>query len=86
MSEAGLPGYSAGSWFGLMAPGKVSGAIVNLLNTEVVRILKTPEVTVRITGDGAMIIGNTPQEFAAYIKADMDKWAKVIRASGITPD
>jgi len=86
MSEAGLPGYSAGSWFGLMAPGKVSGVIVNQLHTEVVRILKMPEVTARISGDGAMIIGNTPQEFAAYIKADMDKWAKVIRASGITPD
>ena len=86
MSEAGLPGYSAGSWFGLIAPGKVSGVIVNQLHIEVVRILKMPEVTARVTGDGAMIIGNTPQEFAAYIKADMDKWAKVIRASGITPD
>ena len=69
-----------------MAPGKVSSMIVNQLHTEIVRILKMPEVTARVTGDGAMIIGNSPQEFAAYIKADMDKWAKVIRTSGIIPD
>lgn len=86
MSEAGLPGYSAGSWFGLLAPGKVSAAIVDKLQAEVARVLKLPEVAARVTSDGAIVIGNTPREFAAYIRADMDKWAKVIRASGITAD
>lgn len=86
MSEAGLPGYSAGSWFGLIAPGKTSAAIVNKLHVEVVRILGLPDVEARIKGAGADAIGNTPQEFSAYIKAEMAKWAKVIRASGIAPD
>lgn len=86
MSEAGLPGYAAGSWFGLMAPGRTPAAIVNKLHMEVVRILRLPDVDARITSAGADVIGNTPQEFSAYIKAEMAKWAKVIRASGITPD
>ena len=86
MSEAGLPGYTAGSWFGLMAPGKTSLAIVNKLHGEVVGILRTPNVQAQMAGSGANAIGNTPQEFSSYIRADMAKWAKVIRASGITAD
>ncbi|MPZ44327.1 MAG: tripartite tricarboxylate transporter substrate binding protein [Betaproteobacteria bacterium] len=86
MSEAGLPGYTAGSWFGLMAPAKTSPATVDKLHGEVVRILRMPNVQELMAGSGANAIGNTPQEFSSYIRADMAKWAKVIRASGITAD
>ena len=86
MSEAGLPGYSAGSWFGLMAPGKTAPAIVNKLHGEVVRILQTPSVQTLMGSSGANAIGNTPREFSDYIRLDTAKWAKVIRASGITAD
>lgn len=86
MSEAGLPGYTAGSWFGLMAPGKTLPTIINKLHVEVVRILRMPEVGTLMVDAGADAIGNTPQDFSDYIKAEMAKWTKVIRASGITPD
>lgn len=86
MSEAGLPGYTAGSWFGMMAPGKTSPAIVAKLHVEVARIVRASEVRALMAGSGAEAIGNTPQEFAEYIRAEMTKWTKVIRASGITPD
>lgn len=86
MSEAGLPGYTAGSWFGLMAPAATSPAIVSKLHVEMVRILRTPEVRGLMAGAGAEAMGNTPEEFASYIRMEVAKWAKVIRASGITPD
>jgi tripartite-type tricarboxylate transporter receptor subunit TctC len=86
MSEAGLPGYAAGSWFGLMAPSRTSPAIIEKLAREVIRIVHSPEVRTVMLNGGAEPIGNTPQEFAQYIKAEMAKWTKVVRASGITAD
>lgn len=86
MSEAGLPGYTAGSWFGLMAPGKTSPAIINKLHIEVAHILRMPDVGALMASAGADAIGSTPREFSDYIGAEMAKWAKVIRESGITLD
>jgi tripartite-type tricarboxylate transporter receptor subunit TctC len=86
MSEAGLPGYSAGSWFGLMAPRQTPKPVVDKLHAEVVRILRTPEVGARLETEGAIAVGNTPEEFSAYIAGEMKKWEKVVRATGITPD
>jgi len=86
MSEAGLPGYSAGSWFGLLAPGQTPKRLVDKLHGEVVRILRMPEIHARLETEGAIAVGNTPAEFTAYIGAEMKKWEKVVRASKITPD
>jgi tripartite-type tricarboxylate transporter receptor subunit TctC len=84
MSESGLPGYAAESWFGLLAPAGTPTAIVNKIQVEVARILKTPQVQERLKNFGEVGIGSTPSEFAAYIDAESKKWGKVIKENHIT--
>lgn len=86
IAEAGLPGYEAISWFGLVAPAGTSRDIVGRLNSEVVRILKTAEMRERIASHGAQPIGNTPEQFMAQIRHDLAKWAKVVKVSGAKAD
>jgi len=85
-AEAGLPGYDASSWNGVLVPAGTSQAVVAKLGAELVRVLHTPNVLDRLAGDGPMPVGNTPEEFAAYIKAEQAKWGKVIRETGIRID
>lgn len=84
MSEAGLPGYSAGSWFGLLAPAGTPPAIVNQIQSEVARILKNTEIVESLKKLDEVGIGSTPAEFAAYIDAEALKWGKIIRDNKIT--
>ena len=84
MSEAGLPGYAAGSWFGLLAPAATPPAIINKLQAEVARILKLPEVQQNLKQHDEVGIGSTPAEFAAYIDAEAIKWSKIIKDYNIT--
>ena len=86
VAESGLAGYEAAQWFGLMAPAGTPREIVNLLHAEVVRVLQLPDVRTRFSADGAEPVGNTPEEFAAYIRAETAKWGKVVRDSGIRAD
>ena len=81
MDEAGVPGFEADSWGGVMVPAGTSPAVVQRLNAEIVRILKMPDVAERLRGLGAEIVGGTPEEFAAYIKSEIDKWGKVARST-----
>jgi tripartite-type tricarboxylate transporter receptor subunit TctC len=81
--ESGLPGYDVTTWFGLVAPSGTPREIVTKLNTEVVRILQTPEVKERLETQAADPVGNTPEEFAAIIKADIAKWGEVIKLAGV---
>jgi tripartite-type tricarboxylate transporter receptor subunit TctC len=81
--ESGLPGYDVTTWFGLVAPSGTPREIVTKLNAEVVRILQTPEVKERLETQAADPVGNTPEEFAAIIKADIAKWGEVIKLSGV---
>ena len=83
MSEAGIPGYEMNTWYGVLAPAATPPDIVNKLGTEIVRIVKLPQVRERLGHEGLDPAGTTPQEFAAYIKAEVAKWAKVARAAGI---
>ena len=85
-AESGLPGYDHGPWNGLFAPGKTSRAIVDKLNAATVRALRSAEVTRIFTNEGADPIGNKPAEFAAIVKEETAKWAKVIKAAGIKPE
>jgi len=86
LAEAGVKGYASSTWYGLLAPRGTPRAIVLRLNTEVVALLKRPDVRERLLADGAEPIGNTPEEFGAFIKAEIERWAKVIRAAGIRAD
>lgn len=85
-AEAGLPGYDASSWNGILVPTGTPRAIVDRLNRELVMILRAPNVLDRLVSDGPIPVGNTPEEFAAHIKAEQTKWGKVIRAANVRID
>ncbi len=86
IAEAGVSGYEVTGWYGVFAPAATPRTIVVQLNREIVRILKLPEVRERLIADGADIIGNTPQEFAAHIKSEIAKWTGVVKMSGARED
>ncbi|HWI12902.1 MAG TPA: tripartite tricarboxylate transporter substrate-binding protein, partial [Burkholderiales bacterium] len=83
MQEAGVKGYESATWYGMLAPAGTPPEIINKLNTEIVAILRQPEINDRLSQEGAEPVGNTPQQFAAHIRSEIDKWRKVIRAAGI---
>jgi tripartite-type tricarboxylate transporter receptor subunit TctC len=85
VAEAGVPGYAALQWYGLLAPAGTPAPIIARLNAEALRALKTDEMRERLAADGAEPQGSTPQEFGALIKSELDKWTRVTRAAGIEP-
>lgn len=85
IAEQGVSGYEAVQWYGLMAPGGTPGDIVAKLHKGVVSALQDAKVRERFVSSGAEPIGNTPEEFAVVIRAEMAKWAKVVKAAGLSP-
>lgn len=83
IAESGWPEYEAGSWYGILAPAGTPPAVIERLHSEIVKSLKTAEVQKRLAGEGAEIIGSTPQEFAAHIRAELARMREAVRASGI---
>jgi len=81
--EAGLPGYEASSWFGIVAPAGTPPAIVARLQQDIATALKQPNVQQRFAKSGARLLGNTPEEFAQQIRQDRQMWGAVINAAGI---
>ena len=86
IAESALPGYEASTWIGVLAPSGTPRDIVGRLHAELMKILAMPDVQQRFASEGFDIIANTPEQFAAQIKSDLAKWARVIRASGATVD
>ena len=86
IDEAGLKGYELTAWFAAYAPAKTPKPIVTKLNVEVVRILGTPEVKKIFANEGAEAAGNSPEAFAAVVKSETAKWAKVVTATGAKAD
>jgi tripartite-type tricarboxylate transporter receptor subunit TctC len=84
-AEAGLPGYEASSWFGIVAPAATPAPVIARLHQEVVRALATPAMQARFAKVGARLVGNTPDEFAAQIRAERASWGDIIRDAKITP-
>ena len=81
-----IPGFEAVSWGGVMAPAGTPPAIVNRLNTEILKILKMPDVAEKLKGFGAETVGSTPKQFDAYVKSEIAKWGKVARDNNVTLD
>jgi tripartite-type tricarboxylate transporter receptor subunit TctC len=87
IAEAGVPGYDATQWFGVLAPAGTPRDIIARLHGDVVRALKEPEVRKRFVVDGSdTVASSSPEEFAAYIRADEAKWAKVVKDAGLKPE
>ena len=78
-----LPGYSAGPWYGILAPVGTPAAILTKLNQEIVKILRSPKVSQILSSEGADPVGNSPAEFAAYLKEETERWGKVVRQTGM---
>jgi tripartite-type tricarboxylate transporter receptor subunit TctC len=86
VAESGLPGYEVAGWFGVFAPAGTPREVVNKLSTEISRILALPDVKARYAALGAEPGPGNPDEFAAFLKSEITKWAKVIRDSGAKLD
>jgi len=85
VAEAGVPGYEAMQWYGLLAPAGTPAAVVARLNGEALKALRSAEMKERLAADGAEPLGGSPAEFAALIRRELDKWTRVARAAGIDP-
>jgi len=86
LAESGLAGYEVGSWQGVFAPAGTPPEIVKRLNTEIVKIIRMPDVNEKLTALGAEPVGNTPEEFGALVRAEVGKWADVVKKSGAKVD
>jgi tripartite-type tricarboxylate transporter receptor subunit TctC len=82
IAEAGLPGFDANNWYGIVVPARTPRAIIDQLNAEVTKVLSMPDVRATLFNQGLDPAAGTPEQFGAYIKSERIKWAKVIKASG----
>jgi tripartite-type tricarboxylate transporter receptor subunit TctC len=82
MIEAGVPGYEAATWYGLLAPAATPRGVIDRMHAETVKIIGTPDMREKLIVQGFEPVGSTPAEFAAYIRSEIDLWGKVVKASG----
>ena len=86
VAEAGVPGFEATTWHGIVVSAATPRALVARINADAVKVLQAPDVRERFAGLGAEVIGGTPDEFAAYIKKEIPKWTQVVKESGARAD
>ena len=86
IAESGVPGFDISTWYGVWAPAGTPKEIVSRLSGEIAKIVKLPDVRERLSGLGAEPVGSSPDEFAAYCRSELAKWAKIVKASGATVD
>ena len=84
IAEAGVPGYAMTNWYGLFVPAGTPVTALRKLHAEMVRIVNLQEIKDRLAGEGSTVVGSTPEQFAAFLKAEMVKAARVVKAAGIT--
>lgn len=83
VAESGVPGYSVDGWYAVVLPANTPAAIVNKLNKEIVRLLETPAVIQLLARDGAVPAGSTPAELFNTMRAELEKWSKVVKSAGL---
>jgi tripartite-type tricarboxylate transporter receptor subunit TctC len=83
VAEAGLPGYEVEQWYGLVTSAKVPTPIVTTLYKAVAEGLQAPDVVQRLTADGSVVVGSTPERFGEYIKSDIAKWSKLVKEANL---
>jgi tripartite-type tricarboxylate transporter receptor subunit TctC len=86
ISESGLKGYEATTWYGFLVPAGTPNAIIARLYEESVKLLKQAEIRERLAAVGVDPVGSTPEQFGAYIRSEIDKWARIVKVSGARPD
>ena len=86
LTEAGIAGFEKYNWFGMLVPAGTPADIIAQLNRELVAIMRDPALQKWLEGQGAEAVTGTPEEFAAFIRRDLAKWAKVVKDTGITPE
>ena len=86
LAESGLPGYEAGSWYGVLAPARTPPAVILKLSTEFAAALALPDVREKLKAQGVDPVGNTPEQFAVYVRQEIVKWAKVMQAANVKAD
>ena len=86
IAEAGLPGYYAASWYGLLLPAGVPNSIVDALAKPITDIMRAPDVRDKMLAQGFEPVGNTPAQFAQFIREEIPRWDKVVKAAGIKPE
>jgi tripartite-type tricarboxylate transporter receptor subunit TctC len=83
VAEAGVPGYEVDQWYGIVTGAKVPRPIVNKLSAAVAEAVKSPDVAKRLSGEGSTPVGSTPDEFSAHIRAEVNKWRKLVKDAGM---
>ena len=83
VAESGFAGFETAQWYGIIAPAKTPPAIIQKLSVEIAQVMKQPDVIARLSGDGTVMIGSTPNEFAAYISKEMKRWGEVVHGANI---
>lgn len=86
VAESGVPGYEVSAWFGFFAPAGTPANIVATLNAETVKAMRLPDLKERLASQGADAVTSTPEQFAGYVKEELGKWTRVVKASGMKPD
>jgi tripartite-type tricarboxylate transporter receptor subunit TctC len=85
VAESGLAGYEVYGWYGVAAPAKTPRPVIDRLHAEIAKIARDPKMKARLAGQGLELVGNTPEEFDAFIRGEVAKWAEVLKRAGLKP-
>jgi tripartite-type tricarboxylate transporter receptor subunit TctC len=86
IAESGLPGYEMVAWQGLLAPKGIQPALLQRINSETAAVLQQPEIRTQLAKEGGEAVGNTPEQFSKWLKAEITKWTKIVKEAGIRAD